>query len=150
MVTGFLPSPLFRSSLSSPPSQVSLYSKQTTLGDSIRDPTNDPQTLGWSPTSFAFEFGSLKHHHPPKSSRLLEAPSFVESLAALGLGCPGDLRDALKTLGWASPYAMEDEDLMEALGLEERCWSLQDMLKRSVLTKWCCYVCWRKGSSTLV
>ena len=45
----------------------------------------------------------------------------------MGLGCPGNLRDALKHLGWASPYAMEDEDLLDALGLEERCWSLQDI-----------------------
>ena len=67
-----------------------------------------------------------------------KAPSCSASLVDLGLGCPGNLRDALKHLGWASPYAMEDEDLMDALGLEERCWSLQDI-----------YFFWLKKKHTL-
>lgn len=47
-------------------------------------------------------------------------------LSVVGLDSAGDLRQMLwKSLGWASPWPLEDaEDALDMLGLEERCWLL--------------------------
>lgn len=47
-------------------------------------------------------------------------------LSVVGLDSAGDLRQTLwKSLGWASPWPLEDaEDALDMLGLEERCWLL--------------------------
>ena len=47
-------------------------------------------------------------------------------LSVVGLDSAGDLRETLwKSLGWASPWPLEDaEDALDMLGLEERCWLL--------------------------
>ena len=59
-----------------------------------------------------------------------EAPLVSDPLRAdlsvVGLESMGDLRQTLwKSLGWASPWPLEDvEEALEMLGLEERCWLL--------------------------
>eukprot|EP00438_Fugacium_kawagutii_P000392 Skav209646 [mRNA] locus=scaffold650:69467:73538:- [translate_table: standard] len=70
-------------------------------------------------------------------------------LSAVGLECSGDLRrGALRSgyalemshlwqsLGWASPWPLDDDDsALDLLGLEERCWSADDALGKQ-LSHW--------------
>ena len=58
-----------------------------------------------------------------------EAPSSSD-LSAVGLDCSGDLREKLwQSLGWASPWPLEDESsAMDLLGLEEKCWLFHEAL----------------------
>ncbi|CAJ1382457.1 unnamed protein product [Effrenium voratum] len=71
----------------------------------------------------------------------LPAEDAERSLSAVGLDCCGDLRARLwETLGWASPWPLEQEDAMEMLGLEVRTWRLRGAPNLAVLEASGCHL----------